>query len=105
MARLRRTQTCGELRESHVGQTVVLNGWVNTFRAQNYQAFIDLRDRYGLTQVICDPERTPAAHAIASELRSEYVIQVVGRVVRRLPGTAPSLLTATRRCNRHSFLP
>ena len=44
---LRRTHTCGELRDSHVGQTVVLNGWVNTYRGYHDQVFIDLRDRYG----------------------------------------------------------
>ena len=56
MAFQRRTHTCGELRETHVGQTVVLNGWVNTYRAYNDQVFIDLRDRYGLTQVVFEAE-------------------------------------------------
>ena len=56
MPSLRRTHTCGELRESHVGQTVTLNGWVNTIRAYPQQVFIDLRDRYGLTQVVVEAD-------------------------------------------------
>ena len=58
MPRLRRTHTCGELRESHIGQLVTLNGWVNTYRAYNDQVFVDLRDRYGLTQVVFEPDAT-----------------------------------------------
>ncbi len=55
-----------------------------------------MRDRYGITQVICDPERSPEAHRVASELRSEYVIQVTGAVARRLPGTEnPNLCTGS----------
>ena len=53
---MRRTHTCGELREAEVGQTVVLNGWVNTYRDQGEQVFIDLRDRYGITQVVFEPD-------------------------------------------------
>ena len=49
MSDWQRTHTCGELRESHIGQTVVLNGWVNTYRSYNNQVFVDLRDRYGVT--------------------------------------------------------
>lgn len=52
-----------------------------------WPVFLDLRDRYGVTQVICDPERSPGAHRVASELRTEYVVQVTGTVVPRLPGT------------------
>ncbi len=56
--------------------------------------FLDIRDRYGITQVICDPERSPEAHRVASEVRSEYVVQVSGTVVSRLPGTEnPNLST------------
>lgn len=82
-----RTQTCGELTASNVGQKVTLAGWVNRRRDHGGLIFIDLRDRYGLTQIICDPERSGEAHRIASEVRSEYVLQVKGTVVRRLPGT------------------
>jgi aspartyl-tRNA synthetase len=65
----------------------MLAGWVNRRRDHGGLIFLDLRDRYGLTQVVCNPERSPEAHRIASELRSEYVVQVRGHVVRRLPGT------------------
>jgi aspartyl-tRNA synthetase len=84
MVRLRRTHTCGELREGHVGQTVILNGWVNTTRAYNDQVFIDLRDRYGITQVVVEPE-TPEAFATAHEARAEWVLAVKGKVRPRLP--------------------
>jgi aspartyl-tRNA synthetase len=82
-----RTHTCGELNDSNVGQKVSLAGWVNRRRDHGGLIFIDLRDRYGITQVICDPERSPEAHRIASEVRSEYVLQINGTVVHRLPGT------------------
>src|SRR6516164_192096 len=83
---LRRTHTCGELRESHVGQTVVLNGWVNTYRDHKVFVFIDLRDRYGLTQVVFEPDRGQSLFEEAQGLRSEFVIAVKGKVVHRLPG-------------------
>ncbi len=85
MAFQRRTHTCGELRETHVGQTVVLNGWVNTYRAYNDQIFIDLRDRYGLTQVVFEADR-PELFAAAQEIRNEWVLGVHGKVRERLPG-------------------
>ncbi len=84
MTRLRRTHTCGELREEQVGETVVLNGWVNTARNHNLFVFVDLRDRYGLTQVVFEPDRGNALFAVAEELRNEWVIAVKGKVVRRL---------------------
>ena len=82
-----RTHTCGELNEKNIGQLVTLAGWVNRRRDHGGLVFLDIRDRYGMTQVICDPERSAAAHRVASELRSEYVVQVKGTVVARLPGT------------------
>jgi aspartyl-tRNA synthetase len=89
-----RTHTCGELTIENVGQQVKLAGWVNRRRDHGGLIFVDIRDRYGMTQVIADPERSPEAHRVASELRSEYVIQVTGTVVRRLPGTEnPNLST------------
>jgi len=82
-----RTHTCGELTKANVGQQVTLAGWVNRRRDHGGLIFLDMRDRYGMTQVICDPERSPEAHRIASEVRSEYVVQVSGTVVKRLEGT------------------
>jgi aspartyl-tRNA synthetase len=91
---LYRTHTCGELNTRNVGQQVTLAGWVNRRRDHGGLVFLDIRDRYGITQVICDPERSPEAHHIASELRSEYVVQVNGTVVHRLQGTEnPNLST------------
>lgn len=82
-----RTHTCGELHTAHIGQQVTLAGWINRRRDHGGLIFLDLRDRYGMTQIICDPERSPETHRIASELRSEYVVQVQGQVVHRLAGT------------------
>jgi aspartyl-tRNA synthetase len=94
MALLKRTRTCGELREAHVGQTVVLSGWVNTYRDQNLFIFVDLRDRYGVTQLVFDPDTKRALFEAARELRSEWVLAVRGQVVRRLPGKEnPKLAT------------
>jgi aspartyl-tRNA synthetase len=84
MASWQRTHTCGDLRESHIGQTVVLNGWVNTYRAYNDQIFLDLRDRYGLTQVVVEGDH-PELFPIAQEIRNEFVLEVKGRVRERLP--------------------
>jgi len=91
-----RTQTCGELNDDFIGQQVTIAGWVNRRRDHGGLIFLDIRDRYGMTQVVCDPERSPEAHRVASELRSEYVVQVTGTVVHRLPGTEnPQLRTGT----------
>ena len=78
-----RTHTCGELRAEHVGQTVTLCGWVMNDRDHGGLAFIDLRDRYGLTQVVFNPDRDPQMHQLARTLRSEDVIQVTGEVMSR----------------------
>src|SRR5438270_9626189 len=86
MAQFRRTHTCGELRGSDVGKSVVLNGWVNTYRDHRVFVFVDLRDRYGITQVVFEPERSKELFEAAQELRSEWVVAVRGKVARRLPG-------------------
>jgi aspartyl-tRNA synthetase len=85
MPSLRRTHTCGELRESHAGQTVTLNGWVNTIRSYPQQVFIDLRDRYGLTQVVVDSD-DKEQFARAQELGREFCLAIRGVVRSRLPG-------------------
>jgi aspartyl-tRNA synthetase len=90
---MRRTHTCGELRDTHVGQTVILNGWVNTYRDKGSLVFIDVRDRYGITQVVFEPEKKELL-AQAQELRDEFVVAIKGKVTPRLPGTEnPTLAT------------
>ncbi len=86
MFRLKRTVTCGDLKSTHVGQDVVLNGWVETRRDHGQVIFIDLRDRYGITQVVFNGERKPDIHAPAQALRSQHVIAVRGAVSRRPEG-------------------
>ncbi|HVU12237.1 MAG TPA: aspartate--tRNA ligase [Phototrophicaceae bacterium] len=89
-----KTQNCGELRPENVGQEVTLAGWVHRRRDQGGLIFIDLRDRWGITQIRIDQEHQPQAHAVASDLRSEYVIRVRGKVALRPQGTAnPQLAT------------
>jgi aspartyl-tRNA synthetase len=78
-----RTHTCGELRSSHAGQEIILAGWVHRRRDHGPLIFIDVRDRYGVTQVVVDSAVTPEAHAIASDVRSEFVVQVHGTVRHR----------------------
>ena len=85
MASWQRTHTCGDLRDTHIGQTVVLNGWINTYRAYGDQVFIDLRDRYGITQIVIENDR-PELFAPAQEYRGEWVLAVQGNVRERLPG-------------------
>jgi aspartyl-tRNA synthetase len=83
MWKLKRTHTCGELRPAHVGQTVVLNGWVDSRRDFGNLVFVDLRDRYGKTQVLFSPDRSKAVHDEAAKLRAETVIAVKGAVRKR----------------------
>jgi aspartyl-tRNA synthetase len=84
MASWQRNCTCGELRESNVGQTVTVNGWVNTYRSYNDQIFVDLRDRYGITQVVFEAD--DPNFSAAQEIRNEFVLSVRGAVRSRLPG-------------------
>ena len=89
-----RTHTCGELRPEHIGERVTLKGWVDTRRDLGGVIFIDLRDRYGLTQVVFSPQDNHEAYEIASGLRSEYVASIRGRVTRRSEETVnPKLPT------------
>lgn len=80
-----RTHTCGELRETHVGETVRLSGWSHRIRDHGGVLFIDLRDHYGITQCVADPD-SPAFKA-AENVRSEWVVRIDGKVRRRPPGT------------------
>ncbi|WP_078552677.1 aspartate--tRNA ligase [Bacillus alkalicellulosilyticus] len=78
-----RSHHCGEILESTIGEKVQLKGWVQTRRDLGQVIFIDLRDRSGIVQVVFNPEFSEAAHAIADKVRSEYVLDIVGTVVKR----------------------
>src|SRR6187200_2830061 len=88
-----RTHTCGELRAANVGQEVTICGWVDSYRDHGGGLFVDLRDRYGLTQVVFNPPDTPQPIIDESKtLRAEYAIQVTGIVTERPTGMANSKL-------------
>ncbi|MEP3275182.1 MAG: aspartate--tRNA ligase, partial [Stappiaceae bacterium] len=76
-----RSHTCGQLRENHVGEAVRLSGWVHRVRDHGGLLFIDLRDHYGLTQCVVDPDSS--AFSLAETVRSEWVIQIEGDVKKR----------------------
>jgi aspartyl-tRNA synthetase len=89
-----RTHNCGELREKNVGEHVVLNGWVDTRRDLGGIIFIEMRDRYGIMQIVFEPTFNEAAHHQAKDLRNEFVIAVEGTVRKRPAGTEnPALPT------------
>jgi aspartyl-tRNA synthetase len=85
-----RTHTCGELRPEHVGERVTLAGWVHRRRDHGHLTFFDLRDRYGITQVVTSADEAPSAHEAATEARNEWVLQVTGAVRHRPEGTTNS---------------
>jgi len=88
-----RSHNCGELSKSDVGQTVRLSGWVHRKRDHGGLLFIDLRDNYGLTQLVFDPDRAEA-FALAEKVRSEWVVRIDGKVVARAGETVnPNLAT------------
>jgi aspartyl-tRNA synthetase len=78
-----RTHRCGELKKAQVGQTVVLNGWVQRRRDHGMVIFIDVRDRTGITQAVFNAERNLRCHQVAHSLRSECVVSVTGQVIAR----------------------
>ena len=78
-----RTHTCGCLRACNVNETVTLAGWVQKVRNLGAMTFIDLRDRYGITQIVVEEHSPAPVRAVAGELGREYVVQVTGRVVER----------------------
>ena len=87
MAQAFRTHTCGELRADHVGERVTLAGWVHRRRDHGHLTFLDLRDRYGITQVVTNADESADAHAAAEPARNEWVVQVEGVVRHRPEGT------------------
>ncbi|MCS6861874.1 MAG: aspartate--tRNA ligase [Abditibacteriales bacterium] len=92
---MKRTHVCGELRAEHVGQEVVVTGWVQRTRDHGGVIFIDLRDRSGVVQTVFDPARASGGvHERASQVRNEFVLAVQGRVAKRPAGTEnPRLAT------------
>ncbi len=80
-----RSHTCGELTISHTGKTVTLVGWVHAVRNLGGLLFLQIRDRYGLTQVTFNQDETPDLFDRAADLRGEFVVQIEGRVVARTP--------------------
>jgi len=99
-----RTHYCGELGLAHVGETVVLTGWVQKRRDLGGLIFIDLRDRTGLVQLTLDPEQAPAAFAAGEAIRSEYVIACRGTVQQRPEGGAnPQLATGAIEVHIHDL--
>ena len=81
-----RSHTCNQLNKDNVGEEVVLSGWIHRRRDHGDLIFLDLRDRYGFTQIVADPSHSESAHKIAEELRSEFVVMVKGTVRARPDG-------------------
>src|SRR2546421_13027496 len=89
-----RTHHCNQLRKENIGEEATLAGWVHVSRDHGGVIFIDLRDREGLTQVVFRPEENAEVAKQSHQLRSEDVIQIIGKVALRLPGTEnPKLAT------------
>ena len=82
---MQRTHTCGELNENNVGAEATLCGWVWKGRDLGGLSFVDLRDRYGFTQLVVDPAVGKGLHKAASKLKGEDVVRVVGDVRLRPP--------------------
>jgi aspartyl-tRNA synthetase len=87
-----RDLTCGDARPEHAGRPTTLAGWVHRRRDLGQLIFLDLRDRYGITQIVIDAQQSPDAHRVASDVRSEFVVQVKGTIAARREGTENSKL-------------
>ena len=93
-----RTHTCGSLRVENVNERVTLAGWVQKVRNLGAMTFIDLRDRYGITQIVVEEHSPAQAREAASRLGREFVVQVTGRVVERATSRwRPSRSTSSTR--------
>jgi len=101
---MKRSHHCGELSLAQVGQTVTLAGWVASRRDHGGVIFIDIRDRYGLTQIVFDSEENATLHTIADRLRNEYIIAVTGTVaVRPEESKNPHLPTGSIEIRAHAL--
>ena len=91
-----RTIGCGDVRAEHVGTTITVNGWANSVRDHGQVVFVDLRDRTGVVQIVCDPARNPEAAAAfedAKKVRNEYALSITAKVVNRQDGMQNPLLS------------
>ncbi|MBS0485614.1 MAG: aspartate--tRNA ligase, partial [Proteobacteria bacterium] len=88
-----RTNYCGAINAGYLDQTVTLFGWVHRRRDHGGVIFIDLRDREGLVQIVCDPDNV-ATFQIAEKIRNEYVLKITGKVRRRPEGTINASLVS-----------
>ena len=84
---MKRTHTCGQLNKKDIGKEAVLCGWLHSRRDHGGLIFVDLRDRYGVTQIVIDSEKDTKIHGLASSIKSEYVLAVKGKVQKRPKGT------------------
>jgi aspartyl-tRNA synthetase len=99
-----RTHTCNQLNLEHQGQEVTLAGWVHRRRDHGGLIFIDLRDRWGLTQIVFDPNINSEMHDLAQTLRNEFVVQVTGSVRPRPEGQEnPKLATGAIELEGHQL--
>ena len=92
MGDLKRTHLCNDLGQENIGEEVILMGWVLRRRDHGGVIFIDLRDRYGITQIVFNPELNEEVHAKAHGLRSEWVLAITGKVDQRPDGMVNSKL-------------
>ncbi|SPN73781.1 Aspartate--tRNA ligase,aspartyl-tRNA synthetase,Aspartyl/asparaginyl-tRNA synthetases,aspartate--tRNA ligase,tRNA synthetases class II (D, K and N) [Chlamydia serpentis] len=99
-----RTHHCNELTTSHLGSNVQLSGWVHRYRNHGGVVFIDLRDRFGITQIVCREDEQPGLHQHLDVVRAEWVLSICGKVCARLPGMEnPNLATGNIEVEVESF--
>jgi len=99
-----RTHHCGALRKTEIGTKVILSGWIHRRRDHGGLIFIDLRDKFGLTQIVFDPKYSKTAHQEAENLRSEWVIRIEGEVIPRAEGMKnPKMATGEIEIAVHSL--
>ncbi|MBV9581151.1 MAG: aspartate--tRNA ligase, partial [Chloroflexi bacterium] len=84
---MKRSMMCGDVRADHIGQSIILQGWVHTVRDHGGLIFVDLRDRAGIVQAVVNPASHAAAFETASTLRDEFVVEIHGQVERRPAGS------------------